>query len=178
MSPRIFLLWRSTDKQNNIKEFGGRNAQGASLGKIRDVPGTPGMFGPFYVEIPIQGAECPRDRLDILGRGFRATQCFSNFPIFRLIFSYFQRPERMFFYCFLFQAGGSKTPSWQAGKVAMLLAASGVLGEPLAPMHLKPDIITKIIPARPRHRTKTGTAGTVFQEPKAEPEPHLSLLRY
>ena len=29
--------------------------------RIPDVPGTPGTFGPIYVEIPIQGAECPRD---------------------------------------------------------------------------------------------------------------------
>ena len=31
---------------------------------FRDVPGTPGTFGPIYVEIHIQGAECPRDRRD------------------------------------------------------------------------------------------------------------------
>ena len=43
-------------KKNRIKEFGGRNAPEASQGKIRDVPGTPGTFGPLYVEIPIQGS--------------------------------------------------------------------------------------------------------------------------
>ena len=34
-------------KKNHIKEFGGGNAPGA-------VPGTPGTFGPIYVEIHIQ----------------------------------------------------------------------------------------------------------------------------
>ena len=52
-------------KKNHIKEFGGRNAPEASQGQIRDVPRTPGTFGPIFVEIPIQGAECPRDRWDI-----------------------------------------------------------------------------------------------------------------
>ena len=51
-------------KKNHIKEFGGGNAPGASRGLIRDVPGTPGTLGPIYVEIHIQGAECPRDRRD------------------------------------------------------------------------------------------------------------------
>ena len=37
---------------------------GASRGKIWDAPGTPGTFGLIYVEIHIQGAECPRDRRD------------------------------------------------------------------------------------------------------------------
>ena len=50
-------------KKNHIKEFG--DAPEASQGKTRDVPGTPGTFGPICVEIPIQGAECPRDRRDI-----------------------------------------------------------------------------------------------------------------
>ena len=53
---------KKTIKRNNIKEFGGRNVPEASQGKTRDVPGTPGTLGPIYVEIPIQGAQCPRDR--------------------------------------------------------------------------------------------------------------------
>ena len=35
-----------TDKKNHIKEFGGGNAPEASQGQTRDVPGTPGTFGP------------------------------------------------------------------------------------------------------------------------------------
>ena len=33
-------------KTNHIKEFGGRDAPEASQGQTRDVPGTPGTFGP------------------------------------------------------------------------------------------------------------------------------------
>ena len=33
-------------KKNHIKEFGGRDAPEASQGQTRDVPGTPGTFGP------------------------------------------------------------------------------------------------------------------------------------
>ena len=33
-------------KKNHIKEFGGRDAPKASQGQTRDVPGTPGTFGP------------------------------------------------------------------------------------------------------------------------------------
>ena len=33
-------------KENHIKEFGGRDAPEASQGQIRDVPETPGTFGP------------------------------------------------------------------------------------------------------------------------------------
>ena len=33
-------------KKNHIKEFGGQDAPEASQGQTRDVPGTPGTFGP------------------------------------------------------------------------------------------------------------------------------------
>ena len=33
-------------KKNHIKEFGGRDAPETSQGQTRDVPGTPGTFGP------------------------------------------------------------------------------------------------------------------------------------
>ena len=33
-------------KKDHIKEFGGRDALEASQGQTRDVPGTPGTFGP------------------------------------------------------------------------------------------------------------------------------------
>ena len=33
-------------KKNHVKEFGGRDAPEASQGQTRDVPGTPGTFGP------------------------------------------------------------------------------------------------------------------------------------
>ena len=48
-------------KENHIEESSGRNAPEASQGKIWDVPGTPRI----YVEIPMQGAQCPRDRWDM-----------------------------------------------------------------------------------------------------------------
>ena len=35
-----------SDQENHIKEFGGRDAPEASQGQTRDVPGTPGTFGP------------------------------------------------------------------------------------------------------------------------------------
>ena len=34
-----------------MKAFGGRKAPDAFQGQVRDVPGTPGTFGPIYVEI-------------------------------------------------------------------------------------------------------------------------------
>ena len=37
---------KKTIKKNHIKEFGGRDAPEASQGQTRDVPGTPGAFGP------------------------------------------------------------------------------------------------------------------------------------
>ena len=60
------LRRNKTDKEKSQKkEFGGRNAPEASQEQIRDVPGTAGTLGPIYVEIHIQGAECPQDRRDI-----------------------------------------------------------------------------------------------------------------
>ena len=45
-------FWRAGDKKpikkNHITEFGGQNTPEASQGQIRDVPGTPGMFGPMW----------------------------------------------------------------------------------------------------------------------------------
>ena len=41
-------IWerKKTDKEKSHKEFGGRDAPEASQGQTRDVPGTPGTFGP------------------------------------------------------------------------------------------------------------------------------------
>ena len=61
----ILLYGEKTDKENSQKGIGSRNAPEASQRLIRDVPGTPGTFGPIYVENHIRGAECPRDRRDI-----------------------------------------------------------------------------------------------------------------
>ena len=58
----MLLIERKTINKYHIQDFGGRNAPEASRGNTQDVPGT---FGPIYVEIPIQGAECPRGRRDI-----------------------------------------------------------------------------------------------------------------
>ena len=69
LSPSLHPLFsmekRKPIKKNHVNEFGGRNAPEASQAKIRDVLETPDTFGPIYLEIPIQGAECPRDRRDI-----------------------------------------------------------------------------------------------------------------
>ena len=66
-------------KKNHIKEFGGRDASKASQGQTRDVPGTPGTFGPdLCVNQYLKGQNvpgtdgtyhgtdgtCPRDRRD------------------------------------------------------------------------------------------------------------------
>ena len=51
-------------KKNHIKEFGGGNGRERPGDKFGTSQGTPGTFGPIYVEIHIQGAECPRDRRD------------------------------------------------------------------------------------------------------------------
>ena len=51
---KIYMENQKPIKKNHIKEFGGGNAPGASRGYIRDVPGTPGTFGPIDVEIHIQ----------------------------------------------------------------------------------------------------------------------------
>ena len=59
-------------KKNHIKEFGGwmprrypRDKLGTSQGQTRDVPGTPGTFGPDLCVVNTKGTECPRDRRDI-----------------------------------------------------------------------------------------------------------------
>ena len=44
-----FMERKKPIKKNHIKEFGGRDAPEASQGQTRDVPGTPGTFGPDYV---------------------------------------------------------------------------------------------------------------------------------
>ena len=42
----MFMERKKPIKKNHIKEFGGRDAPEASQGQTRDVPGTPGTFGP------------------------------------------------------------------------------------------------------------------------------------
>ena len=45
--PKSFFMERKKPiKKNHIKEFGGRDAPEASQRQTRDVPGTPGTFGP------------------------------------------------------------------------------------------------------------------------------------
>ena len=43
---RLNMERKKPIKKNHIKEFGGRDAPEASQGQTRDVPGTPGTFGP------------------------------------------------------------------------------------------------------------------------------------
>ena len=53
--------FQKADKENHIKEFGGRNPLKRPGGHPRD---TWDVWA-NYVEIQTQGTECPRDRRDI-----------------------------------------------------------------------------------------------------------------
>ena len=47
-------------KKNHIKEFGGRMPWEVSQGQTRDVPGTPGTFGPdFMCKSILKGQNVP-----------------------------------------------------------------------------------------------------------------------
>ena len=58
----LVSIMEKTDKENSHQGIWWSECPGRVQGIIRDVPGTTGTFGPVYLEIQIQGAECPRDR--------------------------------------------------------------------------------------------------------------------
>ena len=59
-------IWREkTDKEKSHKGIWRSDAPEASQVQTRDVPGTPGTFGPDLCVINAKGTECPRDSRDI-----------------------------------------------------------------------------------------------------------------